>query len=248
MEKPFQLKLIIRRVSATASLQWLKAAWQLFKQAPAVFIAMFLLTAAIGLLLAQHQLTAIVGVFLSPFLTAGFYKAVVGVQQQQQIGIDWLFQPLTEPACRRILILIAALNYLFTTPLINFHQHLYQTMSVAIEANAGVDAIVMLQLLLMVALFALVFMLFAYAVAIAYFLKEQRFILILQASFIACWRNVGALLIFGLLCVALVLLTLPTFFIGLIVVAPLLNIAFFLSFNDVFALQVNPGNDGILEV
>ncbi|KKO47443.1 hypothetical protein WG68_01230 [Arsukibacterium ikkense] len=248
MEKPFQLKLIIRRVSATASLQWLKAAWQLFKQTPAVFVAMFLLTAAIGLLLAQHQLSAIVGVFLSPFLTAGFYKAVVGAQQQQKIGIDWLFQPLAEPACRRVLIMIAALNYLLTTPLMSFHQHLYQTMSVAIEARAGIDAIVLLQLVLMVALFALVFMLFAYAVAIAYFLKEQRIVLVLQASFIACWRNVGALLIFGLLSIALVLLTLPTFFLGLIVVAPLLNIAFFLSFNDLFALQVNTTDDGVLEV
>ena len=98
------------------------------------------------------------------------------------------------------------------------------------------------------ALFSLVFMLFAYAVAIAYFLKEQRILAVVQTSFIACWRNVSALLIFGLLSMALVLLTLPTFFIGLIVVLPLLNIAFFLSFNDVFALQVKLPDDGVLEV
>ncbi|WP_157610707.1 hypothetical protein [Arsukibacterium perlucidum] len=248
MEKPFQMKLIIRRLNATASLQWLAAAWQLFKQTPLVFIAMFLLTAGISFLLQFNQLTAIVWIFLNPFLTAGFYKAIVGAQQQQKIAIDWLFQPLAEPFCRMILLTIGALKFLLLTPLISFHQHLFQTMSVAVEAQSGVETIVMLQLILMVALFTLVFMLFAYAVAIAYFLKEQRILVVLQTSFIACWRNVAALLIFGLVSVALVLLTIPTFFIGLVVVAPLLQITFFLSFNDVFALQVKSTDDGVLEV
>ncbi|WP_301003823.1 hypothetical protein [Arsukibacterium sp.] len=248
MEKPFQLKLIIRRVRPTASLQWLTVAWQLFKQAPLVFIAMFLLTAGISFLLQLNQLTAVVWIFLNPFLTAGFYKAVVGAQQQQKIAIDWLFQPLAEPPCRRILLTIGALKFLLLTPLVSFHQQLFQTMSVAVAAESGVETTVILQILLMVALFALVFMLFAYAVAIAYFLKEQRFLVVLQTSFIASWRNVTALMLFGLLSTVLVLLTLPTFFIGLVVVLPLLNIAFFLSFNDVFALQVKPSDDGVLEV
>lgn len=248
MEKPLQMKLIIRRVSATASLQWLTAAWQLFKQAPVVFVAMFLLTAGISFVLQQHQLTTIIWIFLNPFLAAGFYKAVVGAQQHQRIAIDWLFQPLAEPSCRMILLTIGALKLLLLTPLISFQQDLFQTMSVAVEAQSGVETIVTLQLVLMVALFTLVFMLFAYAVVIAYFLKEQRILTVLQTSFIACWRNVAALLIFGLVSVALVLLTIPTFFIGLIVVAPLLQITFFLSFNDVFALQVKSADDGVLEV
>ncbi|SNY53358.1 hypothetical protein SAMN06297280_2381 [Arsukibacterium tuosuense] len=248
MEKPFQLKLIIRRVRPTASLQWLTAAWQLFKQAPLVFIAMFLLTAGISFLLQFNQLTAIAWIFLNPFLTAGFYKAVVGAQQQQKIAVDWLFQPLAEPSCRLILLAIGAIKFLLLAPLLSFHQHLFQTMSVAVAAESGIDTAVILQLIVMVALFTLVFMLFAYAVAIAYFLKEQRFLVVLQTSFIASWRNVTALMLFGLLSTVLVLLTLPTFFIGLVVVLPLLNIAFFLSFNDVFALQVKPSDDGVLEV
>ncbi|WP_372625910.1 hypothetical protein [Arsukibacterium sp.] len=248
MEKPFQLKLIIRRVSATASLQWLSGAWQLFKKTPLLFMAMFLLTACLGFLLQLNQLTAIVWVFLNPFLTAGFYKAIVGVQHQQHVTVDWVFKPLAEPACRLILLTIGALKVLLFTPLISFQQQLLLPMSAAIESQSTADITITWQLLLLVALFALVFMLFAYAVAIAYFLKEHRILTVLQTSFIACWRNVAALLVFGLLSMALVLLTLPTFFIGLIVVLPLLNIAFFLSFNEVFALQVKSADDGILEV
>jgi len=248
VEKPFQLKLIIRRVSTTSSLRWLAGAWQLFKKAPIVFMAMFLLTACLGFLLQLNQLSAIVWVFLNPFLTAGFYKAIVGIQHQQNVTVDWVFKPLAEPQCRLILLAIGALKVLLLTPLISFQQKLLLPMSAAIENQSTADISISWQLLLLVALFSLVFMLFAYAVAIAYFLKEQRILAVVQTSFIACWRNVSALLIFGLLSMALVLLTLPTFFIGLIVVLPLLNIAFFLSFNDVFALQVKLPDDGVLEV
>lgn len=248
VEKPFQLKLIIRRVKTTASLQWLTGAWHLFRRLPLLFIAMFCLTAIISFLLQQHQLTTLIWVFLGPFLTAGFYKTIVGAQQQQKVGIDWLFQPLTEPSCRLILMTIGALKFVMFTPLIALFEQLQTTMSAAVEAQTGVETIVLLQLLAMVALFTLVLMLFAYAVAIAYFLKERRILVVLQTSFIACWRNIGALLLYGLISMALVFLTLPTLGIGLIVVAPLLQIAFFLSFNDVFALQVNAADDGVLEV
>jgi uncharacterized membrane protein len=248
VEKPFQLKLIIRRVKFTAALQWLSGAWQLFKRLPLLFIAMFCLTAIISFLLQQHQLTTLIWVFLSPFLTAGFYKTIVGAQQQQKVGIDWLFQPLTEPSCRLILMTIGAVKFVLFTPLIAFAEQLQTTMSAAVEVQSGIETTVMLQLLAMVALFTLVLMLFAYAVAIAYFLKEHRFLVVLQTSFIACWRNIGALLLYGLISMALLLLTLPTLGLGIIVVAPLLQIAFFLSFNDVFALQVNAAADGVLEV
>ncbi|WP_302850291.1 hypothetical protein [Arsukibacterium indicum] len=248
MEKPFQLKLIIRRVSTTASLRWISGAWQVFKRVPLLFIAMFCLTAIISFLLQQHQLTTLIWVFVGPFLTAGFYKTIVGVQQERKVAIDWLFQPLTEPSCRLILMTIGAVKFVMFTPLIAFFERLQTTMSAAVEAQSGMETVVLLQLLALVALFTLVLMLFAYAVAIAYFLKEHRFLVVLQTSFIACWRNVGALLLYGLFSMALLLLTLPTFGLGIIVVAPLLQIAFFLSFNDVFALQVNASEDGVLEV
>lgn len=248
VEKPFQLKLIIRRVKATASLRWIADAWQLFKRLPLLFIAMFCLTAIISYLLQQHQLTTLLWVFIGPFLTAGFYKTIVGVQQQQKVAIDWLFHPLTEPSCRFVLLTIGALKFIMFTPLIAFFEQLQKTMSAAVASQSGMETVVLLQLLALVALFTLVLMLFAYAVAIAYFLKEHRFLVVLQTSFIACWRNTGALLLYSLLSMALLLLTLPTLGLGIIVVAPLLQIAFFLSFNDVFALQVNASEDGVLEV
>lgn len=247
MEKPFQIKLIIRRVKAATAIDWLKQAWDIFKQYPFVFIQMILLTLVLTFLASLNAITLILGVLASPFLTAGFYKAVVGVQQQQKIGIDWLFKPFTEAATRRILVLIASLNFLVSVPLVQFREQIFTAMKQAQDSGVQDPALGWQVVLLLIGL-VLSTMLFAYAVAIAYFLKEQRITLILQASFIACWRNLAALALFGLLSLALIALTIPTMLLGLIVVVPILHIAFFLSFNELFALQVRTQQDGVLEV
>ncbi|MCT8126903.1 MULTISPECIES: hypothetical protein [Alishewanella] len=247
MEKPFQIKLIIRRLPANAAIGWIKQAWEIFKQYPLVFIQMLLLTFVFTFLAAQFTLTFIIAVFASPFLTAGLYGAIVGVQQQQKIDIMWLFRPFQQAFCRQVLIMIAALNFLLSVPLMHFREHLYTAM-VNAQQSGEQEPLLLLQMILLVAGLLITTMLFAYAVAIAYFLKEQRVLLILQASFLACWRNIPALLLFGLLSLGLLLLTVPTMLLGLVVVVPLLNIAFFLSFNELFALKLAAGKDAVLEV
>lgn len=247
VEKPFQIKLIIRRVNAAAALGWLKQAWEIFKQYPLVFIQMILLTVVLGFLASLNAFTQIIGVLASPFFTAGVYCAVVGVQQKQTITIEWLFKPFSERATRRILVLIASLNFLVSVPLIHYRDQLFNAIEQA-EKSGVVESGLAWQSALLLVAFIITTMLFAYAVAIAYFLKEQRVLLILQASFTACWRNIPALFVLSVVSVGLIILTVPTMFIGLIVVIPLLNIAFFLSFNELFALQVKTQQDGVLEV
>ena len=56
-------------------------------------------------------------------------------------------------------------------------------------------------------------MLFAYAVPIIYFLRENRLFPVIQASVNACWRNVLPLTVFGVLTVSIVF--------GLVIVASL---------------------------
>lgn len=141
VEKPFQIKLIIRRVKATTASEWLKQAWDIFKQYPFVFIQIILLTLVLTFLASLNAITLILGVLASPFLTAGFYKAVVGVQQQQKIGIDWLFKPFMEAASRRILILIASLNFLVSVPLVQFREQIFAAMTLAKDSGVQDPAI-----------------------------------------------------------------------------------------------------------
>ncbi|MDX3773811.1 hypothetical protein QE250_06745 [Chromatiaceae bacterium AAb-1] len=240
MDKQFQVKLVIRRVPALAAIQWLKQAWQIFRQAPLCWIQMFAATAFVSLLGSLNPLLLIVGVLLSPFLTAGLYKAIVAVQQEQKVSFSWLFKPLQEAECRAILLRLAAMNMLASIPVSVLLQTLVQQKAAGELQAAAV--------FLFAALYILTLMIFAYSVAIAYFLKERRLFSILQASFIASWRNITALAVFGILSTGLALLTIPTALLGMIVVMPVLNIAFFLSFNDFFALQVKTQGDAVLEV
>lgn len=240
MDKQFNVKLIVRRVSALASLSWLKQSWAIFMQAPMVWVLMFITLGMITMLSQLHPLFAIAGILLNPFLTAGVYKSIVAVQHKQKIQFVDLFQPLQEAACRAVFIRIAALNMLASIPLsVMAAELLQQHQQQAVSGGLT---------LLFVIAFLLSWMVFAYAVAIAYFLQERRLLAIMQASFIACWRNITALAVFGLLSMALIMLTMPTLFLGLLLVIPLLNIAFFLSFNEFFALQVKPTDDAVLEV
>lgn len=240
MEKQFKVKLVIRRAPALAALGWLKQSWQIFMQAPLVWVLMFITLMALALLSQLNPLLGIAAMLLSPFLTAGVYKAVVAVQQKHTIDFSILFSTFQEPDYRAVFIRLAALNLLASIPVsmlaaILMEQHQQQIIDPVTALAFAASAV-------------LVWMVFAYAVAIAYFLKEQRLLNIMQASFTACWRNIVPLVVFGLLSIVLIMLTMPTMFIGLLLVVPLLNIAFFLSFNEFFALQVKAQDEGVLEV
>ncbi len=240
MEQQFKVKLIIKRAPALAAFGWLKHSWHIFMQAPLVWIMMFVILAATAILSQLHPVLIIVAVLLQPFLTAGVYKAIVAVQHKQQIDLSMLFAPLQEPACRAVFIRLAALNILASVPV--------SLLSSALVQQHQQQITDITTLMAFVGSAVLVWMIFAYAVAIAYFLKEQRLLAIIQASFTACWRNIIPLVVFGLLSMGLIMLTMPTMFIGLLLVVPLLNIAFFLSFNEFFALQLKLQDEGILEV
>ena len=240
MDKPFRVKLIVRRAPALAALGWIKHAWGIFLQAPLSWILMFITLGVITLISQLHPLLAVLGLMLNPFLTAGVYKSVVALQQKQKISYVALFSVLKEPACRAVFLRLAACNMLASIPL--------SSLAVTIIEQQQQGVLELPLVLLFVVGFVLCWMLFAYAVAIAYFLKEHRIMAIMQASFVACWRNTSALTIFGLLSLLLIMLTMPTLFAGLLLVVPLLNIAFFLSFNEFFALQVNASDDAMLEV
>lgn len=248
MEKPFQIKLIIRRVPALAAINWLKMAWDIFKQYPLLFIQMLLLTYVITYLAALSSITLMIGVLVSGFFTAGFYHAIAGVQQQQKIDLSWLFQPFKDPSCRRILLLIAISEFVVTTLVVILFQSQTAEAVIRLQETRELDSALSLQVLALLLTVFFIKLWSCYAIAIAFFLKEQRLLLILGAALLACWRNLGAMLVFMLLSVALIILSIPTMLLALVLVVPLLMISWFISFNEVFALKVNAEREGVLEV
>jgi uncharacterized membrane protein len=223
-----KLQLVVRRAPAAAGLRWLQQAWALFKQQPGLWIQLVFIIHLSTLLGALHPLLGVLVALLNPFLTAGLYRCIVAKQKGDTVTLSQFWQPLTEPGCRPVFLRLAAANMLCSIPLTLLAQELYQ------QALAG--SVNFMLLLVFVAGMTLVLMLFAYAVAIAYFLKEPRLLPIFQASFMACWRNVQPLSVYGLISILLISTGVPSFFITWIIVLPLLAISFFLSFTEFFAL------------
>jgi len=109
------------------------------------------------------------------------------------------------------------------------------------------------EVLAIVVLYSLNLMLFAYAVPIIYFLRENRLWPVLQSSLLACWRNTLPLLLFvlmimGILVLVSVVISLLSsivsfatvlFLPAMFVLMPILTIAFFLSFSEFFALVIS---------
>lgn len=240
MDQKVQVKLIVRRVPAQAAFSWLSKAWELFRQAPATLIAMVAFTTVLSLLAQLHPVLGVILVLVNPFFTAGFYKTIVLLQQQQAVNFQLIFSVFKEERYRRTFIRLAGANLLANIPLMLLAAKLMEQTQTAV-----VDPVT---IFLLAVVLSLVFMLFAYAVAIAYFLNEQRLQAILIASFTACWRNVGSLTLFGVLSVALTMLGIVTMGFAFIVIIPLLQVAFFLSFSAFFALQLDDSAPAVLEV
>lgn len=224
-----KLQLVVRRAPLQAGLKWFQQGWQIFKQQPVVWIQVVFTIHFLSLLGALHPLLGIVVALLNPFLTAGLYSCIVARQGGSTVHFQMLFRPLKEPACRAIFIRLAAANMLCSIPLTLLATELFQ------QAQSGVMDW-WLTLVFAMAL-CVVLMMFAYAVAIAYFLREQRILPILQASLLACWRNVQPLTLYALLAVTLLSTGIATMMITWLLVLPLLSISFFLSFSEFFALS-----------
>lgn len=240
---------LIRRRPVLSAVYWVKHAWQLFAQAPWLWIQLTSFALLLNLVGRFNSLLLILAIFLNPFITAGFYKVVVAIQRQEAASFALLFKPLQQPEYRPLFLRLAGLNFLLAIPLSLFYEFLVQQ----VEAETVQFSLVFL----FVFCTAIVWMMFSYAVAIVYFLAEKRLLSALMASLVACWRNLVPLIVFGILALALSLATVPTFFLGMILVLPLLSIAFLLSFEDIFSFDPRqdqgqdsepPAADDVLEV
>lgn len=233
VEPKLQLQLVIRRVKLNSAFLWLRDAARLVKTHPQVLISMVLFMTGLSLAAQLNPIVMIVLLLANPFLTAGFYRAIVQLQKQEPVRFSDLFAVFKQKQYRRIFLRLASANLLTSIPL----SLLFNEILTQYEQKVGIDPLLIFG---GVAMLSLQLMLFAYAIAIAYFLNEQRLFVILNASLVACWRNVGALALYGVLALLLGMLGVMTFLIGFVVILPIIQVAFFLSFSSFFALQVGP--------
>lgn len=241
----------IRRFKAVAGLNWLLAAWHLFKQNPGVFILMYLFIMVVSVIAGVVPMLAIPITLLVSFFTAGYYNAMLKAQQGQKIDIDELFKPLMEKGNRLALfrlgiyqILGATLLMFLSSFLFEGMQEPFENMMKAIEVqNIDLQAKYQAELVaafrfsdLVVYLFsfAIYSMLFAYTIPLVFFKQSNGILDALQLSFRAFGVNAMPLTVFGIVAAVLMVISAFLFLLPLVVLLPILYIGFFISFQDMF--------------
>lgn len=230
-----RLQLVVRRVKGAQALEWFRQSWQLLRTHPrliALCWLMYLISFTPALI---HPALSVLVSFLSTFLLAGFYQAIVNGLSGRLVQLDDLWQAFRQPAQRLVLLRLAAVSVLCALPA--------QLAAEPVLAGVKAGQVELGQLLLFVSLQCINAMLFAYAVPVMYFLREVRILPVLTASFMACWRNVPALTVYGLIALALLASGPLTFLLSYVLVLPLLSVCFFLSFRDIFALAPAQSDD-----
>jgi uncharacterized membrane protein len=218
----------INKVPTQNALAWISHGWVLFKaQAGLWILSIFCIFGAAIIASMAGIIGSVLFAFAQPFLVAGIYHMAFHSNNGLTSEIKDLFIAFKNVRVRRVFIQIASLELLVAIVLSPFSSEI-QTAILNTEPLSTQTA-------LLYTIFNLIsFMFLLYAVPIAWFFHEQNLLSILKLSFIACFNNIGVLLVFAVLSFGLFLLTLPTFLIGLVVVLPWLTISAYLSFNDMF--------------
>ncbi len=215
----------------------------LFRSQPFTFIFMHLFIGLVGMLSLAVPVLQIAATLATPFLTAGFYQAMLTKQRGGRIMLVDIFKPFSAKGRRLGLfrlglyqmaggILLAMLaNMLFADALALLSQPDIDPQTAMQQLAERISAA---QVVTFVAALAMYMMLFAYAVPLVYFGHNKRILEVLKASLMAFFHNMGALTVFGLIVAALMLLSAGLSFLPLLFLMPICYISFFVSFQAIF--------------
>jgi uncharacterized membrane protein len=242
----------LRVFKANAGLKWFKAGWLIFKTQPLTFIFMHLFIGIVGLLSLFLPLLQVVAALATPFLTAGFYQAVLTKQQGGKIMLADILKPITTKG-NRLGLLRLALYQMGAGILMALLANTLFAEAIAIMGQADIDPNIAIQQMLgsismasvVLFLFALSIYLtaFAYAVPLIYFKKEQHIFNALKNSFMVFYYNILPLSVYAIICGLFMVLSVFLSFLPLLILMPICYISFFVSYQAIFMPVVPPGDE-----
>lgn len=235
-------------VAAGNGVTWWTEGWRLFKASPWIWIAITVVFLVISLL---ASLVPLIGGFaptiLTPVLAAGMMAGCRALDRGEELTIKHLFAGFSE---RLGSLLVVGLLCVAGTVVILF---VMMTIAVGTIGMSGIGALLsgdpiqggltMLATLGFGAMVAtLVGMLVALPLMMAYWfapalvmLRDDEPVAAMKASFVACWVNIGAMLVYGLVGIVLAIVATIPFGLGWLVLAPVIATSIYASYKDIFA-------------
>lgn len=226
--------------------EWIKLGFEIFKQSPLAWVGAFVVFSLISILLSLvPMLGGLLSSLLGPVLLGGL---MLGAHAQSSGGyfrVGHLFEGFSGYAGR-----LLAVGGLYLLGIMVIAIVVGVIVGIAATAMTGIDPStldqqdpeLMVATLGPVLLFALLLvMLFAVPLIMAYWfapvlvvLEDMQPLAAMQLSFTACWRNIMAFLVYGLIAMVLLMVATIPFFLGLLIVSPILIASIYCAYRDIF--------------
>lgn len=234
-----------RNLPAGRGWAWITEAWVLFKDAPGSWIGALLLFYVILIVASLIPLVGgLASSLLGPMFSAGLMLGAHAQFRGDGFTVSYLFAGVTRKGGPLLLVGLAYLGGVILMGLILAALFAGFLASSGLEMNAdGLDPSQLenAAVLQTVVLPVLVVMLLAIPLAMAMFfapalvaLNDVPVLRAFKLSFLACLKNILPFLVFGLAAMLMVLVGALPFGLGLLVVMPILTIAVYTAYRDIF--------------
>ncbi len=232
----------IRTVEAGRGAGWFGDGWRGFARQPGMWILMLLVFFGIQIALGLFPVIGgLASALIAPALAGGMYLGAARLREGERLEMAHLFAGLTDAERRGPMLTLGAISIGFTILLIVVMFVLIggaggmgamtgadeQAMQTLMGGGAALGGLVMLAL--MVVFWAAM----TYAIPLAMFGRETP-VAALGASLRGCLRNIPALLIFGLIFIALAIVASIPLLLGWLVLAPVGFVAVYQSYLEIF--------------
>ncbi|WP_462164418.1 BPSS1780 family membrane protein [Pseudoalteromonas xiamenensis] len=236
-------------LNASVGVAWLKEAWSIFKRQPFTFIMMHVFIIVVGLLPMLAPVLNIAASLVAPFLTIGFYQAILKVQANNKTQLSDITAPLFAKGQRRAVFHLAMCQVVVALLISLLAQFLFSDMIevlVNAEENMNVTTLIHdlignfdpVNFLMFMAVMIINYAAFAFALPLVFF-KNTPLVTAIQQSLKVFFGNMGALSVFGGLVALLMVISIPLQLLPLLVIMPISYIGFFLAFKSIFSYSEN---------
>jgi hypothetical protein len=230
-----------QRVPASHAPAWLYAAWQLFRAAPVVWILMWVICVVMTVVLSFVPfIGSLINLFLQPALLAGMMLACRDAEEGGPVEIGQLFGAFRSHVGPIALLAVLALALWMGIAIIVgivFALAFGGLAGLGLAARGDPGPAMWLPLLAIGFGACVPVLLLAMAMFLAPALivvQDLPALTALRMGFVAAWRNVLGLLLFAVIGLVLAALACVPVFLGWLVLGPVMTIAVYALFRDVF--------------
>jgi hypothetical protein len=231
--------MIARSVPATNGWQWIKGGFDLFRQNPVIWIALFFIYLLLCMALSVVPVVGPIAVnLLAPVFMAGFMLGCQALENGEELEINHLFAGFKQNTSQLI-----SVGGLYLAGMIVIAGVIFVTAGGAMLAmgepenamQAGADAEkLLLPLLILLALMLPLVMAYWFAPTLVVF-HGYGAVDAMKLSFSACLRNILPFTVYSLICMLLLVLAAIPLGLGLVVMIPTMTASLYVSYKDIFS-------------